>query len=106
MENYDYVRKEKLEHAFEQIRKDVANLHRDLAYAAADRVRWLFLVMWIVLAHLTNDFFGLSVLYSIAFSGVIISGYRFVDGLRVRRRALRLLKEPLEPMWETKVDLS
>lgn len=106
MRESDYVKREKLEHAFEQIRRDVAYLHKDLAYAAADRVRWLFLVMWVVSAHLAKDFLGLNVLISIALSGLIVYGYRFIDRLRIKRRALRLMREPLEPMFETKVNLS
>lgn len=104
--NSQNVSKEKLEKAFEQIRKDVANLQRDLAYAEGNRVRWIFLIMWIVSANLLIDAFHLSVLYSFIISAVLVATYRFLDGLRINRRAFRSLKEPLEPMWDTKVDLS
>jgi len=106
MSSIESVQKEKLEKAFEQIRKDVAYLQRDLAYAEQNRSRWIFIIMWIVLADLIKNFFDLSILYSFGVSGIIVGLYRLVDGYRITKRALRSLKEPLEPLWDTKIDLS
>lgn len=100
------ISKEKLEQAFEHMRKDVAYLQRDLAYAEGNRARWLFIIMWLVLGHFVKDIFALHAAYSLAISAVLVAGYRVVDGLRITRHAYRSTKEPLEPMWDTKVDLS
>ncbi len=100
------IRREKLEQAFEQIRKDIAALQRDLGYAELNRSRWIFIIMWLVLANLVEDALDLGTLLSLGISAALVILYRLVDGMRITRRALRTLKEPLEPMWDTKVDLS
>ena len=102
----EFVSREKLEQAFEQVRKDVAYLHRDLGYAEGNRARWLFIIMWLVLAQIVKDLFGIATAYSLGISALLVAGYRFLDGLRITKRAYRSLKEPLEPTWDTKVDLS
>jgi len=100
------IRREKLEQAFEQIRKDIAALQRDLGYAELNRNRWIFIIMWLVLANLVKDAFELGTSLSLGISAALVILYRLVDRMRITRRALRVLKEPLEPMWDTKVDLS
>ncbi len=102
----DCVSREKLEQAFERVRKDVAYLQRDLAYADGNRARWLFIIMWLVLAHFVKDISALHTTYSLGISALLVAGYRFVEGLRITKRAYRSMKEPLELVWDTKVDLS
>ncbi len=102
----EFVRREKLEHAFETIRKDVAYLQRDLAYAEANRTRWVFVIMWLALTPLVRDLLRIDLIPSLGLSALLAAGYRLVDGLRITRRAIRSFSEPLEPAWDTKVDLS
>lgn len=84
----------------------MAYLHRDLAYAEGNRRRWLFIIMWLVLAHFVKDGFDIGAFYSLGISALLVATYSFLDGLRIAKSAHRSLKEPLEPIWETKVDLS
>jgi len=106
MTSLETVQKEKLEKALEQIRKDVAYLQRDLAHAEQNRSQWIFVIMWLVLANLIKNFFDVSILYSFGISGFIVIVYRLIHGYRITKRALRSLNEPLEPRWDTKIDLS
>ena len=99
------VSKENLKEALEQIRKDIASLQRDLAGAEGNRATWIFIIMWLVLAHILQSFFHAGDWTALGLAGVLVSGYRFVDGLRIRQRAFRMLKEPLAPMWDTRIDL-
>ena len=39
------VPKEKFQKAFEDIRRDIAFLHRDLGYGAGNETRWIFIIM-------------------------------------------------------------
>lgn len=100
------VPREKLENAFESIRKDIAYLHRDLAGGAGNETRWIFIIMWVVTTNLLHDLFGLGAIFSLALGFLIVGSYRLIDGWRILRRAHRLMKEPLEPLYETEVELS
>jgi hypothetical protein len=97
---------EKLQKAFEDIRRDIAFLHRDQGYGAGNETRWIFIIMWVVTTNLVHDLFGLGAIFSLIMGTLIVGAYRFLDGWRIGRRALRVMKEPLEPHYETKVDLS
>lgn len=99
------VPKERMESALQEIRRDVAALQRDLGGAAGNETRWLFLLMWIALSDLLRNTFNLSLLYALGIAAAVVFTYRFLDGTRITRRALRMLKEPLEPVWNTKVEL-
>jgi hypothetical protein len=99
------VPKEKLERALQDIRRDTAALHRDLAYAAGDRVRWLFLLIWIALSDFMQNAFHLHALYALGAGALLVLAYRLVDNILIRKRAMRMLNEPVEPMWETKIEL-
>lgn len=106
MTNIEDVSREKLGRAFELIRSDIAYLHRDLALGEANRMRWIFMIMWLVLANLINDAIHPGVLYSLGISAVLIYVYRLFDKWRIIHRAMESRKVPLEPMFDTKVDLS
>ena len=97
--------KEKLKEALEQIRKDIASLHRDLAGAEGNRATWILIIMWLALAPILQSIFQVGIVSALGLAGVVVSVYSFVDGIRIRKRALRTLKEPLEPMFDTSVDL-
>lgn len=99
------VSKERLEAALQQIRSDVATLHRDLGYGAGNQARWTFLLMWLVVADLLRDGLDLSWWLAVAVSVVIVGAYRIIDGMRTTARALRRMEEPVEPSWDTRVEL-
>ena len=105
MDTVGHVRKERLDIALQQIRRDVARLHRDAAGAAGNEARWVFLLMWLILGDVLHDAFDLSPLYAIVISALIVGAYRVLDGLRITATAMRTLKEPLEPTWDTRVEL-
>lgn len=62
--------------------------------------------MLIALAHLIHDAWHQTVHFSLAASAGIIIVHGIFNYFRVRKRSMRLLKEPVEPMWDTEVDLS
>ena len=105
MDTVGHVPKERLEIALQQIRADVAQLHRDLAAGAGNEARWIFLLMWLILGDFFRGAFGLSPLYAVLAAALIVGAYRVLDGMRVTATAMRMLKKPLEPTWDTKVEL-
>ena len=105
METISDVPREKLEVALQQIRADVAHLHRDIAGAAANETRWIFLVLWVTVGDLLHGMFDLSPLYAIGASALLVWAYRVLDGIRITANAMRRLNEPLEPMYDTSVEL-
>jgi len=101
----NHIDREKLRQALEQVRKDIASLHRDLAYAAADRVKLITFIIYLVLAQFLQSVLGINILWCFLISVFAVSIHLFYWEVQVRRRVRRLLDEPLEPMWDTTVDL-
>jgi len=101
----NHIDREKLRQALEQVRKDIASLHRDLAYAAGDRLRFVVFLLYLVLAQFLQSVLGINILWCFLISVFAVSIYSFYFEVQVRRRVRKLLKEPLEPMWDTTVDL-
>lgn len=106
MKNANLVSREKFKKAFSQIRKDIAALQRDIAVAEGNRTNWIFIIMFLVAAIFVNDLFGIETRASIGIAMGAICVYKIIDGIRIRRNAMKMLKEPLEPMWDTDIDLS
>jgi len=106
MRESEYVSKAKLEKAFEQIRSDMATYHRDHAYAEKNRARWIFLIIWLLVAIAMHDFFNVGSLLSLLYSAILVGVYRVLDGLYIVYRAHRVARQPLEPTFDTHVDLS
>ena len=102
----DHVRKEKLEQALAQIRSDIQHLQVDLAGAEGNKVTWFFIILWLVLADVLQNFIHLNNIVALGIAGVIVIAYRVIDGYRITSRALRMAKVPLDHMFDTKVDLS
>lgn len=100
------ISREKLELALETIRKDTALLQRDLAFALANRTRWIFIVLWVSLANLLGHTFEIGLILSLLSSGIIVFVYGVVDTVRINKQADKISIEPLDPKWDTKVDLS
>jgi len=101
----NHIDREKLRQALQQVRRDIASLHRDLAYAAADRVKLTTFIIYLVLAQFLQSVLGINILWCFLISVFAVSIYSFYWEVQVRRRVRRLLDEPLEPMWDTTVDL-
>ena len=106
MPTSENISREKLEIALKEIRRDVARLHRDAGYAGGDSVRFLFIIALIALAHLIYDGWHQGVKDSLGISAGIFITYAILNYLYVYWRSMRLLKEPVDPMWDTEVDLS
>ena len=95
-----------LERALSDIRRDIAYLHKDLAYSMADDTRRIFLIAWLVIAMVLSKAFELSMLEGVFWSAGAVGLYGIIEGAIIRTRAVKLLKEPLEPEFNTRVDLS
>ena len=106
MHEAENVSKAKLERAFEQIRRDMATYHRDHAYAEKNRARWIFLIIWLLVALAMHDFFNVGGLSSLLYSAILVGIYRVLDGLYIVYRAHRVASQLLEPTFDTHVDLS
>jgi len=106
MQDTKYVGKEKPAKALSQIRRDMAYFHRDHAYAAGDRTRWIFLILWLLVALTMHGLFYTGGADSLAFGGIIVGVYAVLDGLYIHRRARKVAEQPLEPTFDTHVDLS
>jgi hypothetical protein len=106
MKSVSDISREKWEMAFQSIRKDIGYLHRDLGYSEGHRKRWIFIIMWLVLADLLISSFNLGLVPSLGAAAAILGIFAFFDRAYIRTLALRTSKEPLEPMWDTNVDLS
>jgi hypothetical protein len=105
MQNSDYVSREKLEQAFEQIRKDISTLHIDLAHAEGNRMRWFFIIMWLILALLIEVFFKRGIVYALGISFLLVGAFRLFDRWYIYRRAVDSEKK-LGQTFEKKIDLS
>ena len=106
MRESEHVSKAKLEKAFEQIRRDMATYHRDHAYAEKNRARWIFLMIWLLVAIAIHNFFNVGGLSSLLYSALLVGVYRVLDGFYIVYRAHRVANQPLEPTFDTHVDLS
>ena len=100
------IRSEKLEHALQSIRRDTALLQRDLGYALANRTRWIYIILWIVLADLISHTLRFGLLLSLLISGIIVFIYGLVESVRINRQADKFSAEPIDNKWDTRVDLS
>ena len=105
MPDVSSVPKERLECALREIRRDIARLQRDLAHAAGNEARWFFILMWIAFSNLLISAFNLGALYGAGIAAVVVFSCRAIDRMRIRRRAMRMLEESVEPMWDTEVKL-
>jgi hypothetical protein len=105
MARLDDVTRLSLERAFELVRTDVAKLHRDLARAEGNRTRWIWVILWVAVADFLQHSW-VSGVAALSMSAFLVGLYGLVEVCCIRRLALRTLKEPLYPMWDTRVDLS
>ena len=97
--------KRKLEKALRDVRTDVCSLHRDLVLTARDRWHWTFVTLWLVFALALKEFWELGNLAAFGLSLLVTRIYLEIDGFRIARRPLKIVKEPLAPTWDTSVDL-
>jgi hypothetical protein len=104
MTNLEGVSRGSLERALEQVRTDVADLHRDLAGAERNRKRWIFLILWLLVADVLQHAW-FEPWRALAVSATVVSAYSVVDGLWIRVRAFQTLRKP-HPSERTRVDLS
>jgi hypothetical protein len=100
------IDKKSLEQALSDIRKDIAWLHKDLAYIERDKGRRIFIIMSLASSIVLNEAFALGMMQSLFWAVVIVSVYRAIEVSLIHSRARKLLKEPLEPEFNTSVDLS
>ena len=101
----NHIDREKLAKALQQVRRDIAKFQRDVGYAERNRTNWIFLIMTVVVANFLRGWWSLDGLSSLGWSVALVVSYRFVDGVRIWYRAHQSLKEPVEPMWDTTVEL-
>ena len=59
----NHIDREKLAKALQQVRRDIANLHRDLGYAAVDRLRFVVFLLYLVLAEFLQGLLGINILW-------------------------------------------
>ncbi len=90
MHDHPHIDGEKVVQALEQVRKDIAHVQRDLAYAEGNRTIWLYVIMAAVVPHFLSYWLGIN----IGMGLVLLAIYLFVDRQRIKRRALRSSKEP------------
>lgn len=100
------IERKSLERALSDIRKDIAWLHKDLAYIERDKARRIFIIMSLASSIVLNEAFALGMMQSLLAAVVIVSVYSAIEVSLLRSRALKLLKKPLEPEFNTSVDLS
>ena len=100
------IDRKSLERALSDIRKDIAWLHKDLAYIERDKARRIFIIMSLAASIVLNEAFALGMMQSLLGAVVIVSVYMAIEVSLIRSRALKLLKQPLEPEFNTSVDLS
>ena len=90
MHNHTHIDGETLTPALEQVRKDIAYLRRDFAYAEGNRTTWLYVIIAAVVPHFLSYWLGMSIGMGLALVAICL----FVDRQRIKRRALRSSKEP------------
>ena len=100
------IDKKSLERVLSDIRKDIAWLHKDLAYIERDKARRIFIIMSLASSIVLNEVFSLGIMQSLFWAVVIVGVYSAIEISLIRSRALKLLKQPLEPEFNTSVDLS
>ena len=101
----NHIDREKLAKALQQVRRDIAKFQRDVGYAEKNRTYWIFAIMVIVVADFLGAWWGLGGVPSLALSFVLVSICGLVHAIQIWHKAHQSLKEPVEPMWDTTVDL-
>ena len=68
-----------LERALSDIRRDIAYLHKDLAYSMADDRRRIILIAWLVISMVLSKAFELSMLEGVGWSGGAVVLYDIIE---------------------------
>jgi len=71
------------EAALQEIKDNLTQLHVDVAFAEKNRMRWIFLIMWLVLADLIHNLFNLGAVLSLIVAALVVSVFRLVDRLLI-----------------------
>ena len=99
------IDREKLATALQQVRRDIAVTQRDVAYALGHQTNWIHAIMVVIVADFLRGWWSLGGVSSLALSLALVSICVFVYSFHISAKAYRHLKEPVEPMWDTTVDL-
>ncbi len=96
------IDREKLRQALEQVRRDIANLQRNRSIDSADLIKLVAFTLYLVLAEFLQSVLGINILWCFLISVVAVTIYALV---LVSRHVRRPFGEPVEPTWDTKVEL-
>ncbi len=87
------------ETVLQEIKDDLLQLHVDVAFSEKNRMRWIFIIMWLVLADLIHNLFDLGALFSLLIAVITVGIYRIVDlylvhkGVDQSKEFLKSIKE-------------
>ena len=101
----NHIDREKLAKALQQVRRDIAKFQRDVGYATKGQTYWIFAIMVVVVADFLHGWWSLGGAASLALSFVLVSICGLAHGIQIWHQAHQSLKEPVEPMWDTTVEL-
>jgi len=101
----NHIDKEKLAKALQQVRRDIAVSQRDVAYALGHQTNWIHAIMVVIVADFIRAWWSLGGVSSLALSFALVAICAFVYSFHISAKAHRHLKEPVEPMWDTTVEL-